>query len=133
MTTGKQASNGRLATATSKRDRNDVAPKQCVASAELVLPVSTEYGRRASAERKAIDALRLANCAKSEVLGNIGSVKQMERKQDVILPDASRFSEVRRPDKVPILAIRPYTGTVAMGTRARGRDRSIGVIDLMAG
>jgi hypothetical protein len=30
----------------------------------------------------------------------------MERKHDEFLPDASRFGEVRRPDKAPLLAIR---------------------------
>jgi hypothetical protein len=36
----------------------------------------------------------------------------MEIHKDCAFSDASRFSEVRRPDNTPILTIRPYTGTV---------------------
>jgi hypothetical protein len=46
----------------------------------------------------------------------------METAHDVLLPDASRFSEVRRPDKAPIPAVRPCTGTAAGENERWGRD-----------
>jgi hypothetical protein len=55
----------------------------------------------------------------------IGSDKQMEIHKECAFSDASRFSEVRRPDNTPLCTIRPRRDR-RTGKRAWGRDRSIG-------